>query len=218
MPLFMPEFLQDMSARQSDIQPLLYLASASPRRRELLTQLGLAYQVLPQDIDESRRPEESAAAYVGRMAREKAAAALQDAGYVQALPVLAADTSVVCDGMILGKPDNLEALVTMLGLLSGRRHEVMTAVSVQKTGHEATQVVSSRVSFRNITHDEMLAYWHTGEPRDKAGGYAIQGLGAMFVSALEGSYSAVVGLPLFETMQLLGEFGIEARAVLEAYT
>jgi len=194
--------------------PVLYLASASPRRRELLAQLGLAVLSLPQAIDESMSMGEASESYVARMALEKVQSALQDPGYGKDLPVLAADTIVVCDGMVLGKPANLEDAIGMLGSLAGRQHQVFTAVAVANQQQCRQILVGTRVSFRSMTRDEMLGYWYSGEPCDKAGAYAIQGLGAMFVSRLEGSYSAVVGLPLFETMQLLADFGISAEAVL----
>jgi len=197
--------------------PVLYLASASPRRRELLLQLGLAHVLLPQDIDESVLPGEEAVAYVKRMAHNKALAALRDPGARDGLPVLAADTSVICDGRILGKPDSLEQAIGMLGLLSGREHQVMTAVAVARGDslHEAINV--SSVHFRSIEREEMLAYWLSGEPRDKAGSYAVQGLGAMFISRIEGSYSGVMGLPLYETAQLLANFGLTGVGLLQGF-
>jgi septum formation protein len=194
--------------------PVLYLASASPRRRELLAQLGLTVLSLPQEINESMATGEASESYVERMALEKVQSALRDPEYGQDLPVLAADTIVVCDGMVLGKPANLEDAMGMLGSLAGRQHQVFTAVAVATQQACRQILVGTKVSFRALTRDEMLAYWYSGEPCDKAGAYAIQGLGAMFVSRLEGSYSAVVGLPLFETMQLLAYFGISAEAVL----
>lgn len=187
----------------------LYLASASPRRRELLAQIGVPLSVLSIAIDETPLPDEAPAAYVERLARGKAAAGLamlEELGGEGC--VLGADTSVVIDGRILGKPADESDGLAMLAALSGREHQVLTAVALAAaTGIEA-RVVECRVRFRQIGRDEALRYWLSGEPADKAGGYAIQGLGAIFVSRIEGSYSAVVGLPLCETAELLGEFGI----------
>ena len=195
--------------------PRLYLASASPRRRELLAQLNLNVLLLPQQVDESPRAGESPEDYVLRLAQDKASAALADPGYGLALPVLAADTTVVCDGQLLGKPRHLADALDMLGRLSGRQHQVLTAVAVADRQRLARVCVATDVSFRRLGENEMLAYWHSGEPADKAGAYALQGLGAMFVSRIEGSYSAVVGLPLFETVQLLDGFGVSVASILE---
>ncbi|UXY54099.1 Maf family protein [Pseudomonas tohonis] len=187
----------------------LHLASGSPRRRELLAQIGVPFQVLSAAIDESVRPGETAEHYVERLAREKAAAGLAALGDAAAgTCVLGADTSVVLDGRILGKPLDRDDALAMLADLSGREHQVLTAVAVAESGHCASRLVTSRVRFRVIPQAEREAYWATGEPLDKAGGYAIQGLGAVFVENIQGSYSAVVGLPLLETADLLGEFGI----------
>jgi septum formation protein len=194
--------------------PRLYLASASPRRRELLDQLRIDALLLPQQVDESRLSGEPPEDYVMRVAGEKARAALLDPAYTNNLPVLAADTSVVCDGQVLGKPAHVGEAIDMLGQLSGRQHQVLTAVAIATPTLFKQQLVISTVSFRQLGEDELLAYWNSGEPRDKAGAYAIQGLGAMFVSRIEGSYSGVVGLPLFETMQLLAHVGITAETVL----
>ncbi|HHX82231.1 MAG TPA: septum formation inhibitor Maf [Pseudomonadaceae bacterium] len=195
--------------------PRLYLASASPRRRELLEQLQLGVLLLPQEVDESRLPGELPEAYVLRVAAEKARAALQDPGYDGSLPVLAADTSVVCEGLVLGKPADSKEALGMLRSLSGRQHQVLTAVVVATATQCRQQLVRTTVSFRALEEEELLAYWNTGEPRDKAGAYAIQGLGALFVDRIEGSYSGVVGLPLFETMQLLAQVGITVESVLK---
>lgn len=185
----------------------LYLASASPRRRELLLQIGVPHRRVDSPIDESVLPDETPAAYVERLARAKAAAGLAALDVADAC-VLGADTAVVLDGRILGKPESRDDGLAMLAALSGRTHEVLTAVAVADGAHCRAQVVSSRVHFRPIAPAEQQAYWNTGESLDKAGGYAIQGLAAIFVDRLEGSYSAVVGLPLAETAALLGEFGI----------
>ena len=184
----------------------LYLASGSPRRRELLTQIGVAFNVVAAPIDETPLPAEHPCHYVERLALAKAQAGARLLGTPAV--VLGADTAVVLAGRILGKPlDQADALAT-LAALSGQEHEVLTAVAVVDGGRSRVLSVSSRVSFRAISPAEAQAYWASGEPRDKAGGYAIQGLGAVFVSGLRGSYSAVVGLPLCETAQLLGDFGI----------
>jgi septum formation protein len=196
------------------ITPLLTLASASPRRRELLAQLGLACQVRPVDIDESPRTAESPEAYVRRLAREKARAAWERHAEGDGLPVLGSDTTVVLDGEILGKPADAAEAQAMLARLSGRTHEVLTAVAVVQGAHECAMLSRSHVSLRGTTVAERAAYAASGEPLDKAGGYAIQGLGAVFVERLEGSYSGVMGLPLYETAQLLAEFGIVVPATL----
>jgi septum formation protein len=191
-------------------KPFIYLASGSPRRRELLAQLGVSFELLITDIDESLRPDEAADAYVRRMATEKARAALGQMPARRA-PVLGADTTVVVDRHILGKPADREAAATMLRRLSGGDHEVLTAVAiVDGEGAEkrdAVAVSRTIVTFRALTDAEIDGYWATGEPRDKAGGYGIQGLGAIFIEAIHGSYSGVMGLPLFETAHLLNGFG-----------
>lgn len=186
----------------------LYLASGSPRRRELLTQIGVPFLTQIAPIDENALPGEPAAAYVERLAREKALAGLAALSGVDDAVVLGADTAVVLDGRILGKPvDRADALAT-LQALSGRRHDVLTAVALVSAERTLTQVVTSHVTFRALSVAEMEAYWASGEPQDKAGSYGIQGLAAIFVSELQGSYSAVVGLPLCETAALLAEFAI----------
>jgi septum formation protein len=195
---------------QPDIsQAQIYLASASPRRRELLTQVRLTPALLPQDIDESLLHDEAPETYVTRLAKSKAAAALRDPRYARALPVLAADTTVVCEGRILGKPATLADARDMLQLLSGRAHRVLTAVAIGVQARTEVILVATTVYFRDIGAAEIDAYWQTGEPQDKAGGYGIQGLGARFVRHIEGSYSGVMGLPLFETLQVLKNFGVD---------
>lgn len=184
----------------------LILASSSPRRQELLTQIGVPFSVQVPAIDETPLVGEAPPAYVQRMAEEKARAVLaQQAGDVC---VLAADTSVIVDELILGKPADAADAKAMLRRLSGREHQVLSAIAVADQSRLNSQVVSCKVAFRTLTDAEIDAYWLTGEPRDKAGSYAIQGLGAVFVQAIHGSYSAVVGLPLAETAALLGEFAI----------
>ncbi len=183
----------------------LVLASASPRRAELLTQLGLVFTVRALDIDETRQRDESVEAMVRRLALTKADVAARG----ETLPVLGADTAVVIDDELLGKPaDRVEGL-RMLSLLSGRTHEVLTAVAVVRDGRNAMRLSRSRVTFREIMRAEAEAYWETGEPRDKAGGYGIQGIGGIFAERIEGSYSGIVGLPLAETEALLQAFGVD---------
>jgi septum formation protein len=189
----------------------LYLASGSPRRRELLTQIGVPFTAISADIDETPLVDESPAAYVERLARGKAEAgravlAVSEPG--APICVLGADTAVVLDGQILGKPVDEADAVAMLMALSDREHEVLTAIAVLDGQRCESRVVRSLVRFRPISREEAVAYWLSGEPLDKAGGYGIQGLGGVFVAGLNGSYSAVVGLPVCETCELLGHFGI----------
>ncbi|WP_312723756.1 Maf family protein [Stutzerimonas nitrititolerans] len=191
----------------------LFLASASPRRRELLTQIGVPFELLSITLDETPLPAERPEAYVQRLAREKALAGWAAVGD-DSVAVLGADTTVVIDERILGKPaDRAEGLL-MLESLSDREHHVLTAVALATRGACEVRLVTNRVRFRRIERAEAEAYWASGEPCDKAGGYAIQGWGAVFVAELRGSYSAVVGLPLCETAQLLDQAGI-ARWVKE---
>jgi septum formation protein len=187
----------------------IYLASRSPRRRELLAQIGVRFAVVAPDTDESRRPGEHPEDYVLRLALEKARAARASIPNSDRRPVLGADTAVAVDERILGKPETLEEALEMMRLLSGRAHRVLTAVAVIAPDGERTDLSESRVTFRTLEESEVMRYWITGEPRDKAGGYGIQGYGALFVSALNGSYSGVMGLPLFETGRLLAQVGIE---------
>lgn len=186
----------------------IYLASASPRRRELLDQLGVEYRVAPAHIDESAQEGEAAATYVSRLARAKAAAVWEAHAAAAPAPVLGADTVVVLEGKVLGKPADEADGRVMLEQLSGRSHQVLTAVAVQQNDVVHTALSESTVRFRTLTEAECKRYWATGEPADKAGAYAIQGKGAMFIERLEGSYSGVMGLPLFETAALLGRFGL----------
>lgn len=183
----------------------LILASASPRRRELLDQIHVKYQVCPVYIDETPFIDEAPLAYVQRMSAEKSAAGLAQFG--TELPILAADTTVVYGHKIMGKPQNQADAFAMLRLLSGNTHQVYTSVSLR--GQRHYEVVSmTEVTFRQLTDTEILAYWESGEPQDKAGAYAIQGKGCVFVEAIKGSFSGVVGLPLYETAQLLAQQGI----------
>lgn len=186
-------------------QPLLCLASASPRRRELLTQLGVPHIALSADIDESARDGEAPHDYVQRIAGAKARAVWQkDSRW----PVLAADTTVVLDGLMYGKPRDREHALEMLMRLSGRTHEVLTAVALATAQGLALRLNVSAVKFRVLTAPECAAYWDTGEPCDKAGAYAIQGFAAAFIESVSGSYSGVMGLPLYETAELLRSAGV----------
>ena len=186
----------------------LFLASASPRRRELLAQIAVPCVTQIASIDETPLPAEPAAVYVERLALEKARAGLRALGERADAVVLGADTAVVLDGRILGKPADFVESREMLLSLSGRSHQVMTAVALVGAGRESSRVVTSEVSFRTLGEAEIEAYWASGEPCDKAGSYGIQGLAAVFVNRVQGSYSAVVGLPLCETAEMLGQFGI----------
>lgn len=186
--------------------PQFHLASASPRRREILSRLGLDFSVGGVDLDESRQDDESVEAMVLRLACEKAVAA-NGVGTTE-LPVLAADTIVVLGERVFGKPASEEDSVGMLTTLSGRCHRVITAVALRHGDALDTALSETSVRFRDISPDEARRYWQSGEPRDKAGSYAIQGLGGAFVESLSGSYSGVVGLPVYETAQLLEAAGI----------
>jgi septum formation protein len=181
----------------------LYLASASPRRQSLLCQIGVRFEILTVLVDETVLAEEAPPDYVTRLSAAKASAGWQQLGDDAAGVVLAADTTVVCNGIIFGKPRNRDEGVSMLMDLGGRSHQVLTSVSLQSGVGMRTRISSSEVWFREISRPEAQRYWETGEPCDKAGGYAIQGLGAVFVQQLIGSYSGVMGLPLYETAELL---------------
>ena len=185
----------------------IYLASASPRRSALLEQIGVAFRVEPASISESQRPGERSEDYATRLAVEKADAVWDLKTADGPLAVLGADTIVVLDGRMLGKPADADDALAMLTALSGRVHRVVTAVALRHAGGTATSIGSADVAFRDTTPAELRAYCATGEPFDKAGGYGIQGKGAVFVEAIRGSYSAVVGLPLAETAQLLASIG-----------
>jgi septum formation protein len=186
----------------------IYLASASPRRRELLQQIGVPFRVVATAVDEAVLPGEAPRAYVTRLAAAKADAGWQSSRDATDTPVLAADTAVVLDGKILGKPADREDAEGMLRQLSGRTHEVLTAIALRAASGLQSRISRSEVTFRRITADEAQAYWETGEPSDKAGAYAIQGRAAIFVADLRGSYSGVMGLPLFETADLLSDAGV----------
>ena len=186
-----------------------FLASASPRRRELLDGQGYRFALVSASIAEVPRAGEEAGAYVRRMAETKARAGRAALAPDDPRPVLGADTEVVVDGEILGKPGSRGDLQRMLGLLSGRAHRVLSAVALDDGRGVALASSETIVRMRELDEREILAYWASGEPGDKAGGYAIQGLAAAFVTAIEGSYTGVVGLPLCETAMLLRARGIE---------
>jgi septum formation protein len=211
----------------------VYLASGSPRRRELLQQIGISFRVIAAPVDEAALLGEAPTAYVARLAAAKADAgwkggpgamgrsgtaggpgATGDFGIAGSvpIPVLAADTAVILDGKILGKPKDREDAENMLRQLSGRTHEVLTAIALHTADGLHSRISRSEVTFRRIAAAEAQAYWETGEPCDKAGAYAIQGRAAIFVADLRGSYSGVMGLPLFETAELLGQAGLSPLA------
>lgn len=195
------------------VQPVIRLASTSPRRRELLAQIGVPHVVTGAHIDESVRPGETPRDYVQRMARSKA---LTVWGQDGSLPVLAADTTVVLGSEIFGKPADEADCLRMLTALSGRVHQVLTAVALASAQGIALRMSASDVRFRTLTANECADYWRTGEPRDKAGGYAIQGKAAVFIETVNGSYSGVMGLPLFETAELLRAAGVPSWCTMEA--
>lgn len=190
------------------------LASASPRRRELLAQLGVQFELVKADVDETQGAGEVATDYVLRLAiskaqagftaqAEKAQAGLKASASLDVLPVLGADTIVVVDGEVLGKPTDQADFMRMMRLLSNRQHQVYTAIALISADKQLSTTVKTDVWFSELTEDEMLDYWQSGEPADKAGGYGIQGLASRFIPKIAGSYFAVVGLPLYETNQLL---------------
>jgi len=191
-------------------KPRLLLASSSPRRRDILEALDLKFEQQSVDVDETPRANEAADELVLRLACAKALAA-STADRV----VLAADTAVVLDGEVFGKPTGREHALEMLARLSGRKHTVLTGVAVSAGSELSTALSETQVLFREIGRDEALQYWQSGEPRDKAGAYGIQGLGGVFVSHVSGSYSGVVGLPVFETARLLAAAGVPGLPVLE---
>lgn len=188
---------------------MIYLASGSPRRAELLRQIGVTFSVVSAPVDETRLAGESPRAYVMRLALAKARAGWQHPDRRERRPLLAADTSVVFGDVILGKPETEAEGLAMLAQLSGQRHQVMTAVCVKRDEHEVCALNISTIGFRVMTEAEQRAYWRSGEGHDKAGGYAVQGLAARYIDYLEGSYSGVVGLPLHVVDALLQrpEFG-----------
>ncbi|MBY6197083.1 Maf family protein [Vibrio hangzhouensis] len=182
----------------------IVLASTSPRRRELLSQLGYQFSQVSPDIEEQKHAEETAPEYVERLSREKAQAGLKLSP--EDSLVIGSDTVVVLNGQVLEKPDHFEDAKAMLSGLSNQKHQVLTAVTVASKNKQASVVVTTDVWFKTLSEQEIEQYWLSGEPQDKAGSYGIQGLGGRFVTRIEGSYYAVVGLPLYETDQLLQEF------------
>lgn len=203
------------------IDKRIYLASQSPRRRELLKQIGVSFEVLPlrtiggrADVIEIPRSGESAVDFVQRMAREKAASGWHavEIRHLLKFPVLSADTLIDLDGEIIGKPADRRDAETMLGRLSGRTHWVHTAVALQRETRIESVLTSSKVEFGPLSATEIRPYLDSGEFTDKAGGYGIQGRAAAFVKYIEGSYTAIMGLPLFETQGLLKQFGIVATS------
>ena len=190
----------------------LILASQSPRRKELLAQLGYQFSVQASDIDEAVETAETAYGYVLRLAEQKAQHVLSLVPQAERASsfVLGSDTSVVFKGKILGKPENLQDCINTLSLLSNNQHQVLTAIALASEAGMKGQVVTTEVTFKALTKAEMTAYWLTGEPHDKAGSYGIQGIAGQFVKTINGSYSAVVGLPLYETAQLLASAGFSS--------
>ena len=192
------------------IEPSIYLASQSPRRRELLAQIGVPHQVISANVIEVPRHNESPENYVLRLAREKAEAGhlfMQSSNF-STKPMLGADTIVVSNGDILEKPRDADHSAAMLRQLSGSTHQVMTAVALATDEKTIVKLSVTDVVFRHLDESEIIAYWNTGEPCDKAGGYGIQGLGAVFVEQIRGSYTGVVGLPIEQTVALLQEFNV----------
>jgi septum formation protein len=199
------------------VQPLIYLASRSPRRKELLRQIGVDFEELllreargrPQDVIETPHKDELPLDYVRRIARTKATLGWgqMNRRKLPPRPVLAADTEVVVDGEVLGKPADATTAIAMLNRLSGNTHTVLTAVAVRWHAQVELAVSTSHVTFRVLTPDDVARYVATGEPFDMAGGYGIQGRAAAFISHLDGSYSGVMGLPLFETTGILAKIG-----------
>jgi len=195
-------------------QRAIYLASASPRRSELLRQVGIEHDVRPVALDESPRAGEAPSRYALRLAEEKARALWEALPVAERRPVLAADTTVALGTRILGKPADRAEAASMLMQLSGREHEVHTAIALVHANGADARVNTSRVRFRELSAAEVDWYWDTGEPADKAGAYAVQGRAAIFISHLSGSYSGVMGLPLYETWELLAPvLGLNGRGV-----
>lgn len=188
----------------------LVLASQSPRRKALLAQLGYQFTISVSDIDETVAPNEQPTEYVQRLALEKAQHVFSMLKESEHRIVLGADTCVVCQDKILGKPIDKEDSKMMLSLLSDSQHQVYTAIAIVGKGIQLTKIVETQVFFKALTPEEIAQYWQSGEPQDKAGSYAIQGLAGQFVKSINGSYSAVVGLPLYESAQLLSQAGLTA--------
>ena len=188
------------------------LASASPRRTALLKQMNIAHTIHPADIDESPRPNETPQALVERLAAEKAQTVKTELEALRSMTadtvILASDTLIAFDGESVGKPIDKADSKRILSMLAGKQHEVLTAISALSNSRQQTQVITTSVTFAALTDEQIDAYWDTGDPADKAGSYAIQGIGGEFVVSINGSASAVIGLPLYETRQLLNAFGV----------
>lgn len=187
----------------------IYLASQSPRRRELLQQIGVAFHAFVVDTDETIAATEAPADAVCRLASQKAMQGWQHPQRELDIPVLGSDTIVVCNNVVMGKPKNFADAKQMLLQLSGQTHQVLTAVACVQAERQSVRLSQSNVSFRALTEQEIEAYWHRGEPQDKAGSYAIQGYAGLWIREIQGSYSGIMGLPLFETGELLTEFAIK---------
>ena len=197
---------------------MLILASASPRRAELLQQIGVTFEVIPANIDERMQRNEAPGNYVRRLSQEKATAVQSILSASQACKnslndapaiVMGADTVVVFNGRVFGKPNDFSAFEDTMNQLSGNRHQVISAATLVSAQFTETVFSSTNVYFRDLTEEDIASYWRTGEPADKAGGYAIQGLAASFIRRIEGSYSGVVGLPLFEVCDMLNRAGVQ---------
>lgn len=196
----------------------LVLASQSPRRQELLAQIGYTFSCKPANINEEIKYDENPTDYVNRLAIEKAKETQRN---IEGLDkehtvILGSDTSVVYDNTILGKPANLDECILQLQMLSGATHQVLTSIAAVHQDKVLSEVITTNVTFKELTLDEITRYWKTEEPKDKAGSYGIQGIAAQFVTHISGSYSAVVGLPLYETSQLLSKFGLNTPIQLSS--
>ena len=195
----------------------LYLASASPRRKEILDQLGIDYKLLPQNIDETRITGEIPEDHVCRLARTKAESALLELDTNIEAACLGSDTTVVLKGDVFEKPVDEADAQRILTCLSGKTHQVLTAVALATSDLTQVLLSASKVTFKDLTDEEINKYWLTGEPADKAGAYGIQGLGGIFVKDIKGSYSGIMGLPILETVALLSTIGITSEQILEHY-
>ncbi|HFC8858780.1 TPA: Maf family nucleotide pyrophosphatase [Neisseria meningitidis] len=198
----------------------LYLGSNSPRRMEILTQLGYQVVKLPADINETVRQNEDPARYVQRMAEEKNRTALtlfcETNGTMPDFPLITADTCVVSDGIILGKPRSQAEAIEFLNRLSGKQHTVLTAVCIHYRGNAENRVQTNRVVFKPLSSEEISAYVQSGEPMDKAGAYAVQGIGSIFIQSIEGSFSGIMGLPVYETVSMLQDLGYRTPPFIRA--
>lgn len=193
----------------------VYLASASPRRKAILDQLGIGCEILPQHIDETRLPGENPGSWVCRLAENKAEKALGSVPSTSDAVILGADTTVVLGEEVFEKPADRQDAHRILSALSGRTHHVLTAVALAAAGNTQVLLSDSQVTFRTMSEREISCYWDTGEPADKAGAYGIQGLGALFIREIKGSYSGIMGLPVMETATLLATVGITSEKILE---